>query len=292
MDLLDKMATFVRVVESGSLSAAAKQLRISAAAVSRQISTLEDELGITLLARTTRSMTVTESGRRYYERCLRILRDVDDAQSLGRSASLDGFVLVSAPISFGFGKVAPNLHALMRQHPGLRIDLRLDDRMVDLAAEGVDVAIRVGGALAETTDLIALPLLEYRRVLVAAPSYLKQKGEPKTPEALAKHDALNHVQSPDSWTLTSDEREARVRVAVVFRSNSFPTLRELTLDGAGVAFLPDWMVGADVKARTLKRVLPAFRSEPIRVNAIYRREQRGTLRIKALIEHLRATMGA
>lgn len=289
MDLLDKMGTFVRVVESGSLSAAAKQLRISGAAVSRQIATLEQELGVTLLARTTRSMAVTDAGRRYYERCLRILRDVDAAQAIGRSDGLEGFVLVSAPVSFGFGKVSPNLHGLMKRHPALRIELRLDDRMIDLAAEGVDVAIRIGAVT--TGELVAQQLMEYRRVLVAAPDYLKRNREPKTPEALAKHDALNHVNLPDTWTLNG-EREARVRVNVIFRSNSFPTLRELTLDGAGVAFLPLWMVDEDLERRALKRILPEYQSEPIRVNAIYRREHRGAPRIKALIDHLRATMSA
>ena len=159
MGLLDKMATYVRVIEAGSFSAAAKQLRVSSAAVSRQIATLEAELGAPLLARSTRRMAVTSAGRRYYERCLRILRDVDEAQAIGRGEGLDGLLLVSAPVTFGLARVVPHVHSLLTKHPGLRVDLRLEDRLIDLVLEGVDVAIRVGGELPESTGLVAHRIL-------------------------------------------------------------------------------------------------------------------------------------
>lgn len=127
MDLLTKMATYVRVVESGSLTAAAKQLRISSAAVSRQIATLERELGVSLLARSTRRMAVTVPGRRYYERCVRILRDVEDAQTVKESDEVEGLLKISAPVTFGLACVAPQMNALMKKHPGLVVDLQLED---------------------------------------------------------------------------------------------------------------------------------------------------------------------
>lgn len=189
MDFFDKMATYVRVIEAGSFSAAAKQLRVSAAAVSRQIATLEGELGVPLILRTTRSMTVTPTGRAYYERCLRILRDVGDAQAIGRGQGVVGVLKISAPVSFGLGCVVPHMHALMTAHAELTVDLRLEDRLVDLANEDIDVAIRVGSAPADSAILIAQPLLSYQRILVAAPAYLRRRGTPKIPEALAEHSA-------------------------------------------------------------------------------------------------------
>jgi DNA-binding transcriptional LysR family regulator len=288
VDLLDKMATFVRVLEAGSFSAAAKQLRISPAAVSRQIATLEGELGVTLLQRSTRRMSVTSDGERYYERCLRILRDVDEAQAIGRGGALEGFLSVSAPVTFGLACVVPHLHALMTQHLRLRLDLRLEDRPIDLVVDGVDVAIRVGLPAPDSTGLVAQPLLSFRRALVAAPAYLKRRGEPKTPEALARHDALSFSAGfADSWTLASGEREARVRVNAVFRSNALFALRDLAVAGAGVTMLPKWFVAGEVRRRALRFVLPAWQGEPVPVNAIYRVEQRGAPRVRALIEHLR-----
>src|SRR2546425_7666131 len=203
MDLFEKMATYVRVVEAGSFSAAAKQLRISPAAVSRQITTLEDELRVPLLRRTTRKMSITPAGRRYYERCLRILRDVDDAQTIGRTGATEGLLIVSAPVTFGLACVVPHLSSFMATNPGLRMDLRLEDRLIDLALEGVDVAVRVGSVLPDSTDVVALELMSFRRVLVAAPEYLKRHGEPRTPEALAKHSALTYsfADALDSWIL-------------------------------------------------------------------------------------------
>jgi len=290
MDVLEKMATYVRVVEAGSFSAAAKQLRISPAAVSRQISTLEDELRVPLLRRTTRKMSITPAGRGYYERCLRILREVDDAQALGRTGATEGLLSISAPVTFGLACVVPRLSSFMAAHPGLRVELRLEDRLIELALEGVDVAIRVGSVLPDSTDVIAHELMSFRRVLVAAPAYLKKRGEPRTPEALVKHDALAYPSGDalDSWILVHQEREARVRLNAVFRSNAPSALRALAIDGAGIAMLPAWFVDEDLERRALRLVLPGWETEPVAVRALYRREHRGSARVRALVEHLRA----
>jgi DNA-binding transcriptional LysR family regulator len=290
MDLLEKMATYVRVVEAGSFSAAAKQLRISPAAVSRQISTLEDELSVSLLRRTTRKMSITPAGRGYYERCLRILREVDDAQALGRTGATEGLLSISAPVTFGLACVVPHLPSFMSAYPGLRVELRLEDRLIELALEGVDVALRVGSVLPDSTDVIAHELMSFRRVLVAAPSYLKKHGEPRTPEALAKHDALAYPSDDalDSWILLHQEREARVRLNTVFRSNAPSALRALAIDGAGIALLPAWFVDEDLERRALRLVLPGWETEPVAVRALHRREHRGSSRVRALVEHLRA----
>jgi DNA-binding transcriptional LysR family regulator len=291
MDLFDKMATFVRVVEAGSLSAAGKQLRISPAAVSRQIAALEADLRATLLMRTTRRMAITPAGSRYYERCLRILRDVEEAQAVGRGDAFRGLVTVNAPITFGLACVVPHVHALMAKHPGLRVDLHLEDRLVDLLLEGVDVAIRVGSAPPESTEIVAHRLFSFRRVIVASADYLKRKGEPRTPEALAKHDALTRIagSETESWTLRSDGREARVWLNVAFRSNALQAVRTLAASGAGVALLPDWFVADEVRSGALRVILPSWEAPEVTVNALHRSDQRGSPRVVALIEHLRAT---
>jgi DNA-binding transcriptional LysR family regulator len=290
MDLLDKMATYVRVVEAGSFSAAGKQLRISSGAVSRQIATLEEDLRRTLLRRSTRRMEITPVGRRYYESCLRVLREVEEAQATGRGTSHEGPLQITAPVTFGLERVVPHVAGLMTKHPGLRLDLRLEDRLLDLALEGVDVAIRVGNPPAPTADVVAHPLASFRRLMVASPAYLRRRGEPKTPEALAKHDALTYpvVGLADMWTLLDGAREASVRLNVVFRSNAPHAIRELAAAGAGIGLLPEWLVEEQTRSKTLRVVLPAWRGGPVNVYALHRTEHRGTRAVRALVEHLRA----
>lgn len=290
MDLLDKMATYVRVVEAGSLSAAAKQLRISPAAVSRQLATLESELRIELVHRTTRRMTITSAGRHYYERCLRILRDVDDAQQIGRSGALDGVVKLSAPVTFGLATLMPVMRSFRHSHPSLRIDLRLEDRMVDLVLDGVDVALRTGSMPPENTEIVAHRLFSSERVLVASPSYLKRRGTPKSPEMLAKHDALSHVYDApgEVWNLHNGTQAKRVRLHVALSSNAGHVLRELAIDGAGITLLPEWFVRADVAAGRLRVVCPGWHSESVVVHALHRTLHRGEQRVRTLITHLKA----
>jgi DNA-binding transcriptional LysR family regulator len=294
MDLLEAMATFTRVVEAGGLSAAAKQLRVSSAAVSRRIAALEAELGTKLLARSTRRMVVTPAGLRYYERCLCIQRDVAEAQSVSLRDATYGVLQVSAPVTFGMARVVPHMGTLMAKHAGLRVELRLDDRLVDLVVDGVDVAIRVGAAPPDTGDIVGHPLCSFRRVLVASPKYLKRRGTPATIEALAKHDALTHAFSGtgDTFVLVSDRREVRVRLNAVFRTNALHALRDLALLGAGLALLPDWFVDDDVVSGNLRAVLPGWTTPTVVASAIHRIEQRGAPRIRALVDHLRAAYGS
>ncbi len=291
MDLLDKMATYVRVVEAGSFSAAAKQLRISAAAVSRQIATLEAEVKAPLVLRSTRRMTITPAGQRYYASALRILRDVEEAQSTARGTGIAGVLKVSAPVTFGLASVVPHLRTLATKHPSLRLDVRLEDRIIDLALDGVDVAIRVGTTPPESTDIVAHRLFAFERILIAAPSYLKRRGGPKTPEALAKHDVLAHAVdgAGESWTLVNDGRTTRVRVAVVYSSNAGHVLRDLAVDGMGIALLPEWFVRDQIERRALRVVLPGWRSEAVTVHALHRTAHRGEERVRALVSHLKSS---
>lgn len=285
------MGTFVRVVEAGNLSAAAKQLRISVAAVSRQIAGLEREVGMPLLARTTRRISVTNAGNDYYERCLRILRDVDDAQAVGRRGGLHGGVLrISVPVTAGVIGGARLFQSLIAEHPSLRLDIRMEDRVIDLVLEDVDVAIRVSAKPPLSTEIVAHPLSTWRRIIVASPSYIRSRGEPKTPAALATHDALSPVRYPASerWTLEDGAHVESVRLRTRYSCNEGHLLRDLAVEGCGIALLPDWFVADDLRRKRLRRLLPSWQSEPVIIHALYRAAHRSEPRVRALVDHLRA----
>jgi DNA-binding transcriptional LysR family regulator len=293
MDLLDKMATYVRVIEAGSFAAAAKQLQISPAAVSRQIATLEAELRASLVLRSTRRMTITDAGRQYYERCIGVLRDVEDAQAAARGIGATGLLRVSAPVTYGLETVVPVMPALAAKYPELRVDLRLEDRRIDLVLEGVDVAIRVGGPPL-SADIVAHRLTAFHRIIVAAPSYLRRRGTPKTPEVLSAHDFLSHAYDGSGQHATLVDRgtgrTARVRIDVRFSSNAGHVLRDLAVAGAGLAMLPAWFVAEPLARGELRRVLPTWQSEPIPVDALHRTDQRGEARVRAFIDHVRTAL--
>ncbi|EAU65813.1 transcription regulator [Stigmatella aurantiaca DW4/3-1] len=290
MDLLVRMATFVRVIEAGSLSAAAKQLRLSTAAVSRHVTALEQEVATPLLARTTRRMTVTVAGQQYYERCLRVLREVDEAQSIGRDGRLEGLLRISLPVTVGFLSGASLLRSLVGKHPGLRLDVRLEDRLIDLVLEDVDVAIRVAAKPPLSTEIVARPLSRWHRVVVASPAYVRRHGKPKTSAALAAHESISPVRdaATEVWTLLNGAATARVRMKVRCSCNAGHLLRELALDGLGVALLPHWFVAADLQNKRLRQLLPGWQSEPVEVYALYRASRRHEPRVRVLVEHLRA----
>lgn len=290
MDLLSQMRTFARVVESGSLSRAARALRLSPAAVSRQVSALEEDLGTRLLLKTTRRLTVTDAGRRYHTHCLRVLRGVEDARaSVARDGAVSGLLTVTAPIAFGLARVAPCLAGLLARHPALRVDLRLEDRVVDLVGEGIDVAIRSGMPPPDSTSVVAQVVATYERVLVASPAYLERRGEPKTPDALASHQALVHLPGdgrPSSWSFRRGDREQVALVTAAFRTNAFLALHEAARSGLGIALLPAWLVEADLEAGRLAALLREWHTPRVSVSAIYRTELRGSPRIRAFLEQL------
>ena len=290
------MATFARIVEAGSLAAAARQLRVSSAAVSRQLATLEGELGAPLLLRTTRRLSITDLGRQYYERCLRILREIDDAQALGKThGSIQGLVSVSAPVAFGLARMANVIPSLLAKHPRLRIDLKLEDRVVDLVSDGIDVAIRAGMAPPNSDALVAHAIDSYERIVVASPAYLRRRGEPRDPEALAKHDVLLHIPGSGtlgSWRFRRDERDVEVRVSASYRSNALYALRDAAVHGAGITLIPAWLVADELARGELRRVLADWHGGTVRVSAIHRAELRGAPRVRAFIDHLREAYGA
>lgn len=292
MDLLARMTTFVAVVEGKSLSAAARAQRLSLPAVSRQLRALEQELGISLITRSTRRLRVTDAGQRWYEHCRRVLREVDDAVGAMREGGgAHGRLVVSASLTFGAAFIVPQLQKLSEKHPQLVIDLRLEDHLVDLIGEGVDVAVRSGSPPPLSTAYVAQRIFDMQRVLVAAPRYLRKYGSVREPEQLTRHAGLIQV-TPSGvivpWALRfrDDAEERTPHVTGRIRTNAPSALRSLALDGAGIAYLPEWLVSADIRAGALRRVLPEWASVSLTSWAVYRAELRGSPRLRAFLDAL------
>jgi DNA-binding transcriptional LysR family regulator len=288
VDLLAQMATFVRVVEGRSLSAAARASRLSLPAVSRQLRALEEDLGVSLVVRSTRRLHVTDAGRQWYGHCVRVLGDVDRARDAVRGGDkAAGTLVVSASLTYGSFAVVPRLAELSARHPELSVELRLEDHVADLVGEGVDVALRTGPSPPDSTAFIAHPLGSMTRVLVAAPRWLRKRGAPREPEGLARHECLTQVTPAGTtvrWALRRRGEERTVEVRGRLRTNAPSALRTLALDGAGVAYLPEWLVADDLAAGRLRRVLPAWRSPPITAWAVHRTELRGMPKLRAFLE--------
>ncbi len=282
------MATFVRIVEGKSLSAAARAQRLSLPAVSRQLRALERDLGATLIIRSTRRLRITDAGQQWYEHCVRVLRDTEAARAAVRSTrEVTGTLVVSASLTFGSVVIVPRLPKLTARHPDLVVDLRLEDHLVDLVAEGVDVAVRAGYPPPDSTAFVAYPIATMKRVLVASPRWLKKHGAPRQPAQLVRFESLIQVTPRGSvvrWVLHRSGDEQTVDVHGRLRSNAPIALRDLAIAGAGIAFLPDWLVADDLAVGRLRHVLPDWASAPLTAWAIYRTELRGSPRLRAFLD--------
>ena len=292
MDLFSQMETFVRVVETGSLSKAARSKSLSLPAVSRQLRALEQDLGLALIIRSTRRLRLTEAGQRWYENCQRILADLERSRAeLNPSKTPRGLLTVSVPITFGLVHVIPRINALLARYRDLSINVRLEDHLVDLVSEAVDVVVRGGVELPDSTSLIPRPLLRFRRLVVAAPNYLRQHGVPHDPDALAGHSCLvqlGAIGPIQEWQFTRGEETRTVRVDGRLRATGPVALLDSAVAGLGVALLPEWLVSRELAARKLKRVLVDWTTPQTTIWALYRSEARSAGRIKAFIEAMSA----
>ena len=291
MDFLGRAATLVRIVEAGSFSAAARSLGLSLAAISRQVTSLEEEVEAKLLVRTTRSLRLTEEGRRFHEHAVRLVRDAEAARaSVGRARAIGGNVLVSASVTLGVLRIVPSVPKLLAAHPALKLELRLEDRTADLVSEGVDIAVRAGLALPDTTNLVAQTLATFRRVLVASPAYLRKNGTPRSVVALAGHASIASSASSGTWTFIEEGESRSVTLVPKLRTSTLLALRAAALAGLGLTVLPDFVVAGDLADRSLRALLPSATLSPVTAHALYRVESRGAPRIDAIVNHLRATM--
>lgn len=279
-------ALFVAVVDAGSLSAAARTLRLSPAMVSKRLSRLEQRLGSQLIRRTTRRLTLTEVGEAFYERVVAILAAARDAEAMvaGRASTPAGRLRISAPTSFGRMHLAPRLCEFLDAHPAIQLELDLTDSFVDLLAERIDVAVRI--AAPPDGSLSAVRLAANRRVLCAAPRYVGRWGEPRGLADLRRHRLLAATgQLP--WKLESPQGACAVEGESHVRTNSSEVVRELTLSGAGIALRSTWDVAQDLRAGRLVRILTRYEgASNIGVYAVRPRSELVAPNVRAFIGFL------
>lgn len=284
---LNQMLVFVRVVQAGSFSAAARQLEMPKSTLSRRVSELEARLGARLLQRTTRKLGLTDAGRIYFDHAARIVAEAQIAeQSVGHLESAPrGLLRVTAPLSFVV--LAPIVSQFARTYPDVQLDVVCADRQVDLVDENFDVAIRAG-ELKDST-LVARSLGTFKRVVVAAPSYCKENGTPKTPADLEKHACITFGAgiSPNTWTLGTGEHRVEIRVTPRLTANDLDILRTAALDAIGIAFLPEFACAADVRKKRLLHVLPEWCSAETQVHAVYPTARHLSPKVSAFIDLVR-----
>jgi len=269
MDRLQAMTTFVRVVENGSFSGAAKQLNVGQPAVSKTIAQLEDRLQVRLLLRSTHGLTPTEAGQRFYERARRAIEEANEAEleARGAGASLSGRLRVSAATTFARLHVVPHLPAFLKANPDLEIDVILDDRVIDLVAEGVDMALRMG----ELPDsaAVARKLASGRRSVIATPAYLERCGIPQSPAELGSHQALIYSQASSGWTFKRGSAETSVSVHGRVRVSAAEGLRAAVLADMGLTIASDWMFSPELESGAVRRLLEAWALPTIDLWAVF-----------------------
>lgn len=290
MSRLKQIETFVSVASRGSLTAAAAAEGVAPGVVSRRLDALEARLGVKLLLRTTRRVTLTFEGSAYLEDCQRILRELGDAEasvSLG-GVKARGHLRISAPAGFGRRHVAPLVMQFLDANPEVTVNLDLSDRLVDLVNEGVDCAIRVG----ELTDssLVSIKLAENRRVVVASPAYLERHGTPRALADLAGHNCLSLGQQR-GWLFRDNDEIVSIKVSGQLECNDGAVLHEWALAGRGVAWRSMWEVGEDLQRGALLPVLEEFAAPPTGIYAVFPQRKYLPLRVRLLIDHLKHSYG-
>lgn len=297
MDQFKQIATFVLVAQRGSLSAAARHEGIAPAMVSRRLDALERRLGVKLMQRTTRRLSLTPEGAAFVEDCQRILREMEDAEAAVASqrANAIGHLRLTAPAGFGRLYVAPIVAQFVRSHSRATVSLDLTDRLVDLIGEGYDCALRFGEQA--DSSLVRIRLGESRRVVVAAPTYLKRCGTPKHPDDLAAHEcmALGDAAGGSSqrgWTFTRGGQAASARINGKLACNDGAVLHEWALAGLGLTWRSWWEVHEDLAAGRLASVLDEFAAPPTAVYCVLPARKHLPLRVRLFVESLRHAFAA
>lgn len=288
---LNRLVVFAAVVEAGSLSAAAERLGLAKTMVSAHIQRLEAEVGVTLIVRTTRRSNLTEAGRTLYEASRACLRTASDALEAIASTSgpLRGAVRVASPVDYGELVVAPALAALLRDHPELSVELICGEGYVDLVAERIDVAVRLGNL--KDSSYRSARLGQYLRWIVASPAFLEGRRPPQSPSELAELPfvGLSTLGHPETLSLRDvNGRRATVRCNRAFMANTASAGRAATLAGAGFGLLTDFSIGEDLAAGRLVRLLPEWAGEPAAIQAIFPSTRQPSAKVAAVIDALRA----
>ncbi|WP_377811081.1 LysR substrate-binding domain-containing protein [Azospirillum sp. A29] len=284
MDRLQAMASFVRVVETGSFSGAARQLGVGQPAISKTIAQLEERLQVRLLLRSTHGLTPTEAGLRFYERARLAIREADEAEleARGAGAGLSGRLRISAATTFARLLIVPRLPEFLSRHPDLDLEVILDDRVIDLVSEGIDVALRMG-TLSDSTA-VARRIASGGRSVVATPAYLARAGVPRTPADLADHDAVVYSQLSNGWAFRQGGTEASVMVRGRLRVSAAEGIRAAVLADLGLAVASDWMFGPELADGSVRRVLEDWTLPPIDLWAVFPTGRLASTKARAFVE--------
>ncbi len=283
------MRILVRVVDSGSFSAAARRLGVAPSSVSRQINELEEDLGARLFARTTRKLNLTEAGQLYYERASNILIDVDEAKlALSQLGSPSGILRVTAPSGMGRELVASAVPAFLDQYPAIKMVLSMTDQILDIVDAGIDVAIRVGRL--QDSSFKARKIGESKRVVCASPEYLKKAGIPRTPADLEQHNCITWRDHPghNIWAFRGPDGVSKVRVSGNFFAKSADALVAASVAGLGLSLLPDWNMGIELRQQQLCAVLTDYEASPAAspIYAVHAHQRHVPPKIRVFIDFL------
>ncbi len=303
MDRLQVMETFVRVVETGSFSAVARESGATQGAISKQVAALERLLDVQLLSRTTRSLALTEEGERYFEQVRRLVGEIAEAESeLKRGhRQLTGWLHVAAPGAFGRLKLMPLVESFLAEHEAVKIDLRLDDGFADLVEQGIDVAVRIG----QLTDssMIAHRIGQSARVVCAHRDHLRRLrpglGLPRLPEDLLAHECIVYTQlvTRNAWTFTAGPgasepvgTERTVRVSGRVQANTTEILRDCVLRGLGLTYSASWLLGEEIASGEVQVLLPDWQPTPMPIHLVSPPARRNSAKVRAFVEHVRQNL--
>lgn len=288
MDELKRVGVFTKVVEARSFSEAARQLGVAKSAVSKQIAQLEKEVGVRLLNRSTRSLSLTEAGEIFYRHSAEIVNRSKIALSELRQYQNQptGTLRVSSPISYGTIHLVPVIKELRELYPLLKIDLLLEDRVINMVEEGVDLAIRVGWL--QDSSLIAKKICESPMTLFASPEYLAKQGYPKTPLELQQHQwiSLSILKSPLRWQFEKNAKEYQVQMQSQLKTNSVEAVLALARNGLGLSALANYAVYDDIQQGLLQPVLTEYKLEPVGIYAVYPHREHVPPKVRIFIEFL------
>ncbi len=294
MDRLTAMHMFVRVSETGSFSAVARERGSTQSAISKQVAALEQHLGARLLVRSTRALALTEEGRRYFEQARRLVAEVAEAEQQLRDSAqqLQGCLRVAAPVGFGLRVMMPLVKRFLEQHPNLQIDLQLHDHYIDLVDQGIDLAVRIG-QLADST-LVARCIGYSQGTLMASAAYLDTHGTPASPEELRAHRCIVYTElsTRNVWHFAhADGRALGVAVQGALQSNSSEAVRAALLDGMGIAYAPSWMASAELETGQVRSLLPQWTIAPLPINLVWPGHRQRAARVVAFADMLSHCLG-
>lgn len=302
MDRLAAMQTFVRVVESGSFSAVAREVRTTQSAISKQVAALERALGARLLSRTTRSLSLTEEGERYFEQARRLVAEIAEAEGALRQGErqLVGWLRVAASVGYGRLKLLPIVKTFLAAHPGVKVDLRLNDNFIDLVEEGIDVAVRIGD-LADSS-FVARRAGTTRRVLIASRKYLRYlpKGvkAPRIPDDLLQHNCIvySELATQNAWSFSAGPgapvdvgTNVTIRAQGNLQTNSSEVIRAAVISGMGIGYSPTWLFEDEMATGELQVLLPDWPAQPLPVHLVSPVQRRNSAKVKAFAEHVLAS---